>query len=160
MKAELRPLMFSSPVPGTDSHLSFPIISPGFGGRQRQRQKETQLPPAVPGWVPREARGKPGADVFLPLQLHPGSRWPGMHRWSQKHHRHPRVGVPLGAGASLLSNWAEISNPARSTEHSTRPGSFPQAGWVTGKVPASVRVKPEWFLIYTHPPTHAFPKWP
>lgn len=66
MKAQLRPFMFSSAVPGTDSHLSFPIISPGFGGRERQRQKETQLPPAVPGSLAREARGKPGADRFAP----------------------------------------------------------------------------------------------
>lgn len=70
-----------------------------------------------------------------------------------KNPRQPRVGAPLGAGASLLSKWVEISNPAASREHSTRPGPFPQAGWFTGKFPASVNVKPEWILDLSSP-TH------
>lgn len=57
----------------------------------------------------------------------------------------PGWGSPLQVG--------RISNPAVSTEHSTRQGSFPQAGWFTGKFPASESVKSEWFLnLYS--PTH------
>lgn len=60
--------MFSSPVPGTDSHLSFPIISPGFGGeRERGRgRRKPNYPLQCQAPVAREARGKPGADTFAP----------------------------------------------------------------------------------------------
>lgn len=99
--------MFSSPVPGRDSHLSFPIISSGFGGRQAEAEG-TQLPPAVPG---SRYPGKPGAAVFAPTLAasmpQPSSSGMAVHR------RHTAAtGKAMGAGmvegkGMQLTAWAK-----------------------------------------------------
>lgn len=63
--------MFSSPVPGTDSHLSFPIIALDLGGERGRGRRKPNYPPVCQAAVPREARGKPGADEFAPIPAAP-----------------------------------------------------------------------------------------
>lgn len=59
--------MFSSPAPGRDSHLSFPIISSGFGGREAEAEG-IQLLPTEPGsWY----WGNQVPARLLPHWLHP-----------------------------------------------------------------------------------------
>lgn len=109
--------------------------------------------------------GLPGAGMALEAgesqQVRAGgtaSSFPFQHRALMGTDRMQKPQAAQSGGSfecSHLSKWADISNPAASMEHSTRPGSFPQAGWFTRKFPASVSVKPEWILnLYS--PTHPY----
>lgn len=143
----------------------------GDGRRKRRehltpmtREGRKRLFPEIPrsclkrarrGWDGSGGRGSTASHGWCRCQLLPLPA-----QMERKNPQAPQGGVPLRAGASLLSNWAQISDPAASTEHGTRPGSFPLAGWFTGMFPTSANVKPEWLLDLhsPNPPIHTFSK--